>query len=124
MTKRFAIFALCLSVQAIAGERYLGVMDVTTSDKTNATVTTPFFIPPGAKITIQCDATAYVITDTTTAVTTSTGVKLSADMLFPTSVGLSNKISSGNAANGGATLRAITATGTANCKVYERSGTE
>lgn len=120
---RFALVFALLSMPALAGERLLGTI-VATTDKTNDTTATPFFVPSDAKISIQCDASAYILTDTSTAVSASNGVLIGSGVLFPTSTGTQVKVSSGTAANGGAVVRAIAVTGTANCKVFERRGNE
>jgi hypothetical protein len=120
-----AVVFVCLSpFPAWAGERYLGTITSTGADTTNATTANPFNIPRGRKITIQCDAVAYVITDTTTVVSAATGIKLDVDEKFPTSTGTMVIDTSGTAAAGGAIVRVISASGTVNCKVFERTGSE
>ena len=118
--------AVCLSSTALAGEKYLGTITSTGSDTTNVTTSTAFYIPPDAKITIQCSATAYVITDSSSAVTSSNGVKLSADTIFPTSTG--SQVRDAPVTDGGTTkgaiVRVISASGTVNCLVFERRGSE
>lgn len=123
--------AICLSSTAFAGERYLGTITSTGSDTTNATTATPFFIPKDAKVTMQCDATAYVLTDSSSAVTSSNGIKLSSDALFPTSTGSLTKDTTATLADGGtntgyggAIIRVISSSGTVSCKVWERRGNE
>jgi len=115
---------LVLALPAWAGERYLGTITSTGADTTNATTATPFFVPRGAKLTLQCDATAYVLTDSSTPVSASNGIKVSGDELFPTSTGTQVVDTSSTAAAGGAVVRVVSASGTVNCKVFERRGTE
>ncbi len=118
--RHFALLAVLLALPAVAGERYLGTIVAAGADTTNGTTAAPFVIPRKALITIQCDATAHISTDTTTAVTTATGVKLSTDVAWPTSVdgtGAFITVSSQQSA----IVRVI---GTANCKVFERRGNE
>jgi hypothetical protein len=91
--KRFALATalFCAGLLAIgpmpahAGERYLGsIVSGAGADTTNISTAAPFVIPGGARLTIQCTATAYVIGDTTTAVTATNGVTVPADAIFLT----------------------------------------
>lgn len=116
---RRLLFALCLAASpALAGERYLGTI-VATTTKNNTDTATPFGIPAGAKLSVQCDATAYVLVCASTAscsATTTNGIKVAADQLFTTSTPSSSA--------GAGYVAALSASGTANCRVFERSGTE
>jgi hypothetical protein len=108
---------LLLALNAFAGEGYLGTIAASTST-TNATTGTAFNIPSNQKLSIQCDATAYVkVCSTATCVAASTNsVKLAADALFTTSTP--------NTGNGQAYVAAVASTGSVNCKVFTRAGTE
>lgn len=121
------IFALCLAVlaaPALAGERYLGaIVSAAGADTTNDSTATPFLVPSDARITIWCNAAATVITDSRTAVTTTTGVPVSANEKFPTSTGTQVKVVSATAANGGAIVRIVGAAAVT-CYVFERRGNE
>lgn len=73
--------------EALAGERYLGsIVSGAGADTTNLSTATPFVVPPNARLTIQCNAAAYFISDTTTAVTSTLGVELPANSIFLTKV--------------------------------------
>ena len=115
---------LCLlSVQAFAGERFLGLIVATAgpTTKDNSNTAAPFVIPPMAKITIQCDATSYVATDVANGATSANGVKVGVDVAFPTSVSSSKTAISSVPT---ALVSVIGAAGAANCKVFERTGRE
>lgn len=86
MFKKILLLAALITSPAFAGEKFLGtIVSAAGADTTNATTAAPFVIPPSSTITIQCTATAYVITDDTTAVTSARGVNLTALQLFLTS---------------------------------------
>lgn len=115
---------LLVATSAFAGEKLLGTL-VATTVVNNQTTATPFYVPTSAKITIQCDAAAYVLTDSSTALTSTNGLKLSADAIFPTSTGIYRMPALSDAGTaGGASIQALSVSGTANCRVFERSGTE
>lgn len=128
MKKLVAVFCLMTST-AFAGERYLGTIAGTTgpTSKNNHNTATPFRIPPLAKVTVQCDAAAYVTTDVITSTSTN-GVKVSADTIFPTSVGVPLDAPSTDAGvsaiTNSAVISVIGASGAVNCKVFERRGNE
>ena len=119
--------AVCFALPAFAGEKYLGVIvSGAGADTTNDSTATPFFVPKDTKLTIFCNAAAYVITDTRTAATTAgtNGLPLTANEKFPTSTGSQVPvISSATAANGGAIVR-IAGAAAVTCWVYERRGNE
>lgn len=116
---RNAVIAACLlALPASAGERYLGTI-VATTTKNNTDTASPFGIPAGAKLSIQCDATAYVLVcanSTSCSATTTNGIKVSADQLFTTSAPSSS--------GGAGYVAVLSASGTANCRVFERAGNE
>jgi len=114
----FASVLVLASAPAFAGERYLGTI-VATTTKNNTDTTTPFGIPAGAKLSVQCDATAYVLVcqnATSCSATSTNGIKVAADQLFTTSTPSS--------AAGAGYVAALSASGTANCRVFERAGNE
>ncbi len=87
MKRILLILALCSAAPALAGETYLGsIVSAAGADTTNGTTATPFVIKPGARLSIQCTAAAYVIGDDKTAVTATRGVTLAADQFFMTKV--------------------------------------
>lgn len=116
---RNAVLVACLlALPASAGERYLGKITATTT-KNNTDTAVPFSIPASAKLSVQCDATAYVTVCPavgTCVATTDNGIKVSADQLFTTSTP-SNQGGTGFVA-------VLSASGTANCRVFERAGNE
>jgi len=130
-----AALVVLVSPPAMAGEVYLGkIVSTAGADTTNATTATPFYLSPVSKISMFCNASAYVITDTTTAVTDSTGANpglpLAAWEKFPSSLGTMVRITSTllsdggvNPANGGAVLR-IGGAGAVTCHIYSRRGDE
>lgn len=116
---RNAVLAACLlALPASAGERYLGKITATTT-KNNTDTAVPFGIPAGARLSVQCDATAYVTVCPAVgacAATADNGIKVAADQLFTTST----------PSNPGGTgfVAVLSPSGTANCRVFERSGNE
>jgi hypothetical protein len=116
---RNAVLAACLiALPASAGERYLGKITATTT-KNNTDTAVPFGIPSGARLSVQCDATAYVTVCTSSASCTATadnGIQVAADQLFTTSTPSSS--------GGAGYVAVLSASGTANCRVFERSGNE
>lgn len=124
--KHLALLVALCAAPAIAGERYLGrIISAAGADTSNASTATPFFIPSDAKITIFCNAAAYVITDTRSAAATdgTNGLPVTANEKFPTSTGTQIKVVSATAANGGAIVR-IAGAAAVTCWVYERRGNE
>ena len=122
--RRLLFSLLLLAAPAFAGEKYLGTI-VATTVKSNDSTAASFYVPNSAKLSIQCDASAYVLTDSSATLTTANGVKVSADTIFPTSTGPNYRLNGADAgANGGASVQALAVSGTANCKVFERTGTE
>lgn len=124
--KHLALFAALCAAPAIAGERYLGrIISAAGADTSNDSTATPFLIPSDAKITIFCNASAYVITDSRSAAATdgTNGLPLTANEKFPTSTGTQVRVVSATAANGGAIVR-IAGTAAVTCWVYERRGNE
>jgi hypothetical protein len=134
--KRLLLLLAAIAAPALAGERYLGsIVSTAGADTTNATTAAPFFVPTNAQLTLWCNATAYVITDTATGISTGAdggmpGLPLTASEKFPTSSGsqvrfISTLLSDGGVspANGGAIVR-IFGSSAVTCHVYTRTGTE
>lgn len=132
---------LCLSVvptPAWAGERYLGkIVSGTGADTSNETTATPFWVPKGAKLTIVCNAAAYICVDTATACTATAGsnpgLPVTSGEKFPTSVGqvgISTNPSGSGVGGGGGTLAAgsalvrIFGSAAVTCDVFSRDGLE
>lgn len=106
------VIATLLSLNAFAGDRYLGTIAASTTSKNQSTTAVPFTIPPLALLSIQCDADAFVAVNSSTAVAT-TSVKIIADQLFQTSLGAADQ-----------NVSIILASGTTNCRIFERNGKE
>jgi hypothetical protein len=118
-----------LSMPALAGEEKLGdLVSAAGGDITNASTATPFVIPIGSKLTLNCTAAANVCTDTSTACATSgagQGLPISASSNFPTSVRpqpssaptvtISGKLSS---------ILRIAGAAAVTCSVWMRTGNE
>lgn len=127
--KRILALTLLLSLPATAGERYIGkIVSAAGADTSNASTATPFYIPPGARVTLWCNASAYVLTDTTVAVTDGTGANpgmpLTSSEKFPTSVGVQvRQPPIGAASDNGAIIR-IMGGAAVTCFVYDRKGDE
>lgn len=108
---------LSVSSGAVAAEKRIGKIAATApTAKNNATTAVTFVIAGNAKLSIQCDAASYVaVSNDSTYVATADDVKVAADSLFPTST------PSGSSPG---YVSILPVTGTANCKVYVRSGNE
>lgn len=121
-----AVAALFVAPRAEAQESPLtvnAIVSASGADTTNATTTTPFKVPLNVKLTIWCNAAAYVITSSRTAANaTGTALPLAASTLFPTFSG-STVDQSATVAAGGAIVR-ISGTGAVTCYVFVRSGRE
>lgn len=127
MRKLLALLPLLTlaSPPALAGEmRYLGVIRSTGTSVNNMTTAAPFVIPPNAKLTLYCDAAGRLLTDSTSVATSGTtkGLPVAASVYFPTSVGNQNT----GAISGTTTalIAWISNSGTTNCDVWQRLGTE
>jgi hypothetical protein len=123
---RYFLLSLCLAVltpiSAQAGEGVpYGTITSTGADKDNSTTGVPFVISNHAKITIQCDADAYVLVSTLITVSASNGLKVKADVPWQTSVNDSLLTISSKSSG---TVRVISVSGTVNCKVFARTGDE
>lgn len=108
-----------IGYRAHAYELYLGVITSAGTSITNGTTGTPFTIPDGAPLAMQCDAAACVTvglasagTVTASCSATLGGVALSAGQLYDVPM-----VSKSNAA-GVDTIAVISSSGTANCRVY------
>jgi len=87
-----AILSLALPLPALAGENnWLGAIISDGGTASNWATTTPFPIPPGAKVTMVCTAAANILTDRTKTSNGTTGdvkgLPITANTIFPTSVG-------------------------------------
>lgn len=123
---------------AFAGERFLGRIVSNGADATNCSTITndagagPFYVPRNALITIQCDSPeAFVITDSTSAVTKQNGIRLSQWQVLPTSTSSQLTCTSllsdgGTNFSGSAIVRFTTADAGADggCTVWDRRGNE
>ncbi len=122
--KAILLAVTLFALPAFAGERFIAaIVSVAGADTSNISTGTPFYIPSDAKITIWCNASAYVITDTTTAASATTALPVSTNEKFPTSTGTSVKAPTGTAAAGGAIVR-IFGTAAVTCFIFERRGNE
>lgn len=125
MNRNLAIISMLVASWVWAGEnRFLGRLTSTGTSINNASTAAPFAIPPGAKITIYCDAASRVLVDnpSTAASGATTGVPVAAATLFPTSVGRANGQQISGVAS--AQIAMISVSGTANCDVWQRDGNE
>lgn len=141
--KRFlATLVVGVAALAFAGDRFVGVISVIDTTKTNASqnpdagpnswdggIYQPFPITPGALLTIQCDTESYVATDSATA-TSLNGVRVTPNSIFLTSVAGDNSATITRV--GADTMRTarvailpvVTDGGTKSCRVFERNGKE
>lgn len=116
------------SLAAWAGVRPLGrVVSAAGADTSNISTATPFYVPRTAKLTVVCNAAAFVLTDTTTAVTdlsgANAGIPLVANEKLNTSTGAMVIAPTGTAAAGGSIVR-ISGPAAVTCWVFERRGSE
>lgn len=88
---------------------YLGTITATTTAKNNTDTAVPFTLEQGARILIQPDVACYValVSATTGAVTTGTGLLIEAGQPYEIPVGVRLRY-----------LSVITSAGTANVKVF------
>ena len=84
--KRILPFVL-LAFNAHASERLLGSMLISAGISNNNAITlSPFVIPQGSKVSVQCNIDTFVLTDAQVSSATL-GVKIPADSVLYTSVG-------------------------------------
>lgn len=123
MLKKLAVLAVCfVGSQSFAGEKYLGtIVSPDGTERTNGSTAAPFLVPQSATITIQCTATAYVITDDTTTVTLARGVNLTALQIFLTSTSNQEIIVVGSQVS--AIVR-VAGPAAVNCTVWTNRGNE
>jgi hypothetical protein len=98
--------------EARADDVLLGTLTSSGASVNNSTTAVPFTIPVAAKVTLQCDAAAYIIGVTTAAgtVSSSTGERLdTANAFYDVDMNRSRPF-----------LAMIQASGSANCKVFAR----
>lgn len=93
-----------------ASDVIIGTITSTGSSVTNATTTTPFTWSNPCYLSIQCDAKAYIVIGTSSAVasTSSTGVTLAADALYDIKTQQNQSW-----------IAVISSSGTSNCKVFK-----
>lgn len=110
-----ALCGLFIAPQAHAVEDYLGTITSTTS-KTNQNTATPFTIPQGARVLIQCDVSVHLefIASSTGSTSSATGIQLDAVEKWEAYSGSYRQYLAIIAAAGSAT--------TANCKVWRVFG--
>lgn len=121
-----AVLALwCAS--AHAGEyQLLGTLVSAGTSVTNRSTGTPFVIPRPSKLTIVCDVAVRVLTDAASTANSGAtkGVPVAAGTLFPTSAGDTGTVSVSVSGVRSALIAMIPQTGSANCDVWRRAGTE
>ena len=127
--KTLALLTALVSLPALAGEKYLGdIVSGAGGDTTNGSTTTPFLVPSGSKLTLNCTAAANICTDTTTACTTTgagKGVPVSATANFPTAVDPQPSASPTiTVATKTSSIVRIVGAAAVTCSVYLRSGNE
>jgi hypothetical protein len=127
MRALFVFLALTLGVYAEAGEnKYLGVLTSTGTSVNNTSTAVPFVVPAGAQLTLFCDTAnaRYLSDQSSTAASGATkGAPIPSQTLFPTSVG-GIKANLGTTSTPTAWIALISTSGTTNCDVWARSGTE
>jgi len=119
MRKIVLLLSALLATQVFGAEQAIGVITSAGASTTNASTAAPFSIQGNTKLSIQCDAIAFVkvgdsvqgVTATTSA--TGSSVKILADQLFLTSTATEQNL-----------IAIISASGTANCRVFTRRGDE
>ena len=112
-----------VATRAEAQEVFIGaVVSVAGADTTNETTAVPFKIPLSIKLTVWCNASGYVITNTRTAASATNSLPVSASTLFPTYSG-SVVAQLATAAQGGALVR-VFGTAAVTCYWFGRTGKE
>lgn len=116
------------SFVALAGPRPLGrIVSGAGADTSNISTATPFFVARPARLTVVCNAAAFVLTDSTTAVTdlsgANAGIPVVANEKLNNSTGTLVVAPTGTAAAGGAIVR-ISGPAAVTCWVFERRGNE
>lgn len=116
LTAVAVVLGLSIGCASYAAERRVGqVVATAPTAQNNSTTAAPFSLPGSTRISIQCNADAYVvISDSSSKLATNVEVKLAADVLFPTSTP--------SALNGFVSI--LPASGSATCQVFIRSGNE
>ena len=125
--KRLLVVVGLFCLTAHAGEsQFLGTLVSAGTSITNRSTATPFTIPRPSKITIVCDAAVRILTDASAVANSgaTTGLPVAANTLFPTSAGDTGTVSVSVAGVKSAVIAMIPLTGSANCLVWKRSGTE
>lgn len=138
--KKTLFLILIVASQALAGERLLGsIVSGAGADTTNASTAVPFAIPPASKLTIVCNAAAYICANSSTTCTASLaganpGVPVSSNEKFPTSANVGDLTTTSGAAvsppktvvvasKKSVTFR-IVGTAAVTCHVWARNGDE
>lgn len=122
MRKLLTLGLVLFATSVHAENAFLGEIIVAGASLTNLTTVTPFVIPPGAKISVNCTAGVRMLSDQTVVTTAGAaptrGQQVPASTNFPTSVGKAKaRLNSQDTA-----LLAVIGTGT--CEVHQRIGTE
>ncbi len=119
---------LAFAAPAFAGERYIGqIVSVAGADTTNGTTAAPFVVPFVQKLTIWCNAQAYIAVDTNTASSATSGAQpVAALEKFPTSTGSQSGSGAVVITIGGVSSAVVRISGPAavTCYVSTRLGTE
>ena len=128
--KTLALLAALVSLPALAGEMYLGaIVSTAGADTTNATgsTATPFIIPEGSKLTLNCTAAANVCVDTASACTAvggaNPGVPVAATTNFPTAVDQIQRVKVTVGTKNSSVVR-IFGAAAVTCYVWARHGNE
>ena len=129
MKKMILLLVVLSAGAANAGEAFLGsIVSAAGADTTNGSTAAPFVIAQaGTRLSIQCNATAYVAVDDLTTVTSTRGVTVSSGSLFltkvdmPTRAGVSQKIVISSVVS--AVVR-IAGPAAVTCNVWSRKGDE
>lgn len=127
--KALTLAFVLAAMPALAGEVFLGtIVSAAGADTTNGSTAAPFTIKTaGTRVSIQCNATAYIAVDDLTAVTSARGVTVAAGTLFltkidmPTRDGVSQKIVISTVLSG---VIRIAGPAAVTCNVWSRKGDE
>lgn len=110
---------LLIGGAAQAEEKFLGtIVSATGADSINT-----FVIIPGARLSVQCTAAAYFITDSVTAVTVSNGVNIASGSFFTTKTSPTTTVKQVISSQLSAIVR-IAGPAAVTCSVWTRKGDE
>jgi hypothetical protein len=116
---------LLLASPAFAAEKLLGsIVSAAGADTTNASTASPFVVPFAAKLTIQCNAAAYLSLSTSTAASSTTSVTVASGEKFPTSSESQSSSPVLSISGKSSAVVRIAGAGAVTCLVFQRKGDE